>query len=162
MSTWGDKFLPWGDKNVVNNDGNPTKTYEIYVCGAVKNEGYCEVAEGGTYFDAIVKAGRLECSWLSPSIYLVVDERQLSIVVPYIENGEPHESYDANSIFFSLRDVNYFDGLSEAVVNKIADYLETHGKIVNKNVLYEVLGNEDYTNYHYKLYIAEADYEEVH
>ena len=162
----GDIFSPWGDKNVENNPngGNNTapQTYKIYVCGAVEKEGYYDVSEGDTYFSAITHAGLLpNLSWLPANAHSVVDERQKSILVQYIENDAPRDCINANSQFFSLRDAIYFDGLSEAVVNKIANYLETHGKIANKTVLLDVLGEEDYANYHYKLYIAEADYEEA-
>ena len=160
--TWGDKLSPWGDKNVENNNGgSATKTYKIYVYGAVEKEGYYEVAEGETYLAAINKAGLLDCSWLPANVNSVVDEKQPSIVVQYLEGDTPHDCYDANSEFFSLRMSSLFAGLSDAVVNKIADYHEAHGTIPNKAVLREVLG-DDYENYHYKLYIAEADYEEAH
>ena len=162
----GGNFSPWGDKNVENSgngdDGNVKKTYRIYVCGAVAREGYYEIDEGETYLSAIKQAGLLaHRSWLPINSNSVVDESCLSIVVWYMDSDTPRECYDANSIFLSLCDATYFDGLSDAVINKIADYLELHGKIPNKTVLLEVLGAEDYANYHYKLYIAEADYEEA-
>ena len=157
------KTSPWGDKNVENNgsdkdNGSVTKTYKIYVYGAVENEGYYEVEEGATYLEAIIQAGLLECSWLPASANSVVDEKQSSIVVQYLENGVVHDCINANWEYFYLRLPR--EGLSDAVVNKIADYLDVHDKIPNKTVLLEVLG-EDYENYHYKLYIAEADYEEA-
>ena len=164
LSTWGDKISPWGDKNIENNSGgnddSATKNIRIYVYGAVKNEGYYEVAQGETYLAAITKAGLLDCSWLSTNADTVVDEKQRTIVVQYLEDGTPHDCINANSDFFSLRELAHFDGLSDDVVNKIADYHDAYGKIPNKTVLLEVLG-DDYANYHYKLYIAEADYEKA-
>ncbi|MCH5160187.1 MAG: hypothetical protein J1F66_05030 [Clostridiales bacterium] len=165
ISNWGDKLSPWGDKNVENNaisdNSSITKTYRIYVYGAVANEGYHEVEEGEVYLAAIVKAGRLDCSLIPANANSLVDGSQKTIAVHYLENGVEHECYNVNSVIFSLRDSTKFYGLSDEVVNKIADYLETNDVIHNKTVLREVLGEDDYQNYHYKLYVAEADYEEV-
>ena len=162
------KISPWGDKNVENNnsviigdDNSKTKTLRIYVYGAVEKEGYYEVAKGETYFAAITQAGLIKDKSVLPSnATSIIDENKPSVVVQYAENGVAHNCYDVNSPFFTLRDPARFDGLSATVINKIADYLETHDKIPNKKVLREVLGN-DYQDYHYKLYIAEADYEEI-
>lgn len=156
----GSQRSPWADKNVENNDGTP-KVYSIYVYGAVKNEGYHEVSEGGTYLDAIMQAGILLQSFLPQQAEILVNGEQTAVVVQYVEDGTPHDCVDANSVFFALRDATRFVGLSQQVVEKIADYQENVGKIRNKRVLYEVLGEEDFENYHYKLYVAEADYEKA-
>ena len=157
------ELSPWGEKNLQNdtNYAPQISKFRVYVYGAVENEGYYVVEDGATYLDAIVQAGRLDCSLLTPIANSVIDKLQLSILVPYVEDDVQRDCYNANSVFFSLRDPARFDGLSQAVINKIADYLENHGKIVNKTVLLKVLGKEDYANYHYKLFIAEADYEEA-
>lgn len=149
---------PWGDKDSQNNANKP-QTYKVYVYGAVENEGYFEVSEGSTYFAAILQAGLLEQSHLTSFCETVVSDQQMSIGVQYTENGVVRDGIDANSVFFSLR--LPWEGLSDEVVNKIADYHEEHGTIRNKTELRNVLGDEDYANYHYKLYIAEADYEEA-
>ena len=139
----GSKTSPWGDKTVENNNGTP-KIYSIYVYGAVKNEGYFNVEEGGTYLDAIMQAGMLAQSFPSEYAEALVSAQKTAVVVQYVEDGTLHDCIDANSAFFALRDPLLFDGLSEAVVTKIADHLETVGKICNKQVLREVLGEDDY------------------
>ena len=154
------KMFPWGDKTVNNNDGK-LKTFTIYVYGAVENEGYYEVEEGSTYLDAIVQAGMLAQSIPPQSAESLVNGKQTSIVVQYAEDGKVRDCTDVNSAFFLLRDPNLFDGVfSQEVVNKLADYLQS-GTIHNKQVLREVLGEDDYEHYHYKLYVAEADYEKA-
>ena len=151
-------LFPWGDKVLNDNDGT-TKTYKIYVCGAVENEGYYEVKEGGTYFDAIKQAGLLNQSSLPSNHSSLVTDEPLPVVVHYKENDVTHYCINVNHQFFLLRQP--IDGISMEVVNKIADYLEAHGTIRNKKVLHAVLGDEDFSNYHYKLYVAETDYEEI-
>ena len=135
------------------------KTYKIYVCGAVENEGYYELAEGATYLDAILKAGRLDCSYLRDNANSLVNGLQSAMIVQYIEDGKVYDCYDVNWEYFGF--VLPAVGLSETVVSKIAEYRNKHGKIANKAVLLAILGEEDYANYYYKLYIAEADYEEA-
>ena len=152
------KLSPWKGKEVQNNDSKPQQC-QIYVCGAVENEGYYYVTEGETYFDAISQAGLLAQSSLPSISSRIVNTRVSFVVVPYRENGAVHECINANHPFFSAR--LPMEGLTDGIVNKIADYLETYGAIHNKNVLSVVLGEQDYANYHYKLYIAEADYEKV-
>ena len=158
--TWGEKISPWGSKNIQNTSGEGAKkTYRIYVCGAVENEGYYELSEDATYLDAVLKAGRLDCSYLRDNANLLVNGSQSAIIVQYVADGKVYDCYNVNWEYFSLRLPTV--GLSNAVVNKIADYLDKHGKIANKTVLLEILGAEDYANNHYKLYVAEADYEEA-
>ena len=151
---------PWGSKNVHNFDGSKwNNTYKIYVCGAVEKEGYYEVTTGATYLEAVLEAGLTECSYLTDSANKVVNESQSTIIVQYIEDDKVRDCYDVNWEYFTAR--LPMEGLSAAVVDKIANYLETHDKIANKAVLLEILGVEDYANYHYKLYVAEAYYEEA-
>ena len=153
------KVSPWGEKTAQNAANNgPSDTYKIYVCGAVQNEGYFEVAKGDAYFAAIAQAGLLEKSWLSSNFYTIVDGSTSFVVVNYVENGVEHSCLNVNSEFIAQR--YPIADLSDGVVNKIADYVEEHGKIANKTVLRSVLG-DDFEIYHYKLYIAEADYEKA-
>ena len=155
----GAKTSPWGEQNTENKDGTP-KPFTLYVCGAVKNEGYYEAKEGETYLDVITKAGRLDESDLLSKYFELVDGETTAICVGYLEDGVAHSCVDVNSDFFLLRDATLFYGLSQEVVNKIADYREAHGTVTNQQILREVLG-DDYENYHYKLYVAEANYEAV-
>ena len=152
------KMSPWADK-ITNNNSIKTKTYAVYVYGAVQNEGYYEMENGDTYFYAISKAGLLEQSWLPTNVNSLVNDQQLSIAVQYKEDGIVYDCISVNHQFILMR--YSVPGLSDDVVNNIADYYEIYGKITNKTVLRAVLGDDDYENYHYKLFIAETDYEET-
>ena len=140
------------------NDSKP-QTYTIYICGAVVSEGYYEVTEGETYFDAIRKAGLLPQTCVPSNQSSLIDGKQNIIVVNYVENGIEHSCHDANDPFFALR--RPMGNLSCEIVNKLADYSEEYGIIHNKETLRAILGEEDYENNHYKLFIAEADYEKA-
>lgn len=153
------EILPWGEKTNINNVGLPN-SYTVYVCGAVQNEGYYRLYEGETYFVAIREAGLLVASAISSNAFAIVTEQPLPIFVDYIENGTVKNCINVNSQYFLLG--LPIDGISLQVVNKIADYIENCGVIRNKKTLLAVLGDDDYENYHYKLYVAEADYEEAH
>ena len=149
---------PWGGEYVGDTDNTP-KTYKVYVCGAVENEGYYQVTAGETYYQAIIQAGLLPQSALPANFSSIVNEQQLPVIVSYRENGLTRECINANSEF--IRERFPYEALSDEVVNKLADYLCEFGKITNKSILHAVLGEDDYKNYYFKLYIAEADYEEV-
>ena len=163
------KISPWGEKNTQNttkdpendgkNRGDGAGTYKIYVCGAVAKEGYYEVAAGDTYLDAITQAGLLPESWIPESFATVVNGSTSFVVVNYVENDEVKYCINANHEFIAKR--YSIADLPEEVVNKLADYIAANGAITNKDVLRSVLGKHDYQNYHYKFYVAEADYEEV-
>ena len=157
------KISPWGDKTAQNGNKNPENVavdkLTIYVCGAVQKEGYYQITKGDTYYAAISQAGLLLQSWISPRFASVVDAETLFVVVNYTENGLERNCINANSEFIAQRTT--VNGLSDEVVNKLADYIDRHGAITNKTVLREVLGEQDFENYHYKLFVAEADYEAV-
>ena len=108
---------------------------------------------------AISQAGLLIQSSLPTISSSTVDTRVSFVVVSYIENGTVRDCINANHEFILSR--LPMEGIPGEIVNKIADYLTINGVIHNKNVLREVLGEVDYENYHYKFYVAEADYEEA-
>lgn len=148
---------PWSAQISLNIDGKP-KTLNVYVYGAVENEGYYAVEEDETYFVAIRQAGILGQSYLAFNAYSIVDGNQLSITVPYVENGAVRACINVNHE--SILNRRSREELSDTVINKIADYVQANGKITDKSVLRNVL-DDDYENYHYKLYVAEADYEKA-
>ena len=49
------------------------------------------------------------------------------------------------------------DGIEADIINKLADYIETNGKITNRNMLKTALG-DDYEDNYYKFYIDIDDY----
>ena len=128
----------------------------IYICGAVEHEGYYYAEVGTDYVQVLRLAGLLPESVPPILNSSYVDGSINVIIVNYYDGGTQHVSINANSVLIVNR--GPVDGLSEDVVNKLADYIEAHGKIANKNQLLQALGDDYYANY-YKIFISEEDYE---
>ena len=45
-------------------------------------------------------------------------------------------------------------------MDKLADYIEEHGKITDKTLLKQILG-EDYADNYYKFFVSMDDYEKI-
>ena len=133
------------------------ETVRIYICGAVEREGYYNVAIGTDYVEVLRLAGLLPESVMPTLSSSYVDGETKFVIVNYCDETF-HYSINANSILIASRlPVN---GLSDDVVNKLADYIDAHGKIANKLQLEQALGS-DYADNYYKLFIAEEDYEKA-
>ena len=133
-----------------------TAKVRIYVCGAVEREGYYYAEVGTDYISVLRLAGLLPESILPTLSSSYVDGKITQIIVNYYDGKTMRNSINANSVLIVRRaPVN---GLDESVVNKIADYIETYGKLTNKKQLKLALG-DDYDANFYKLYIPEKDYE---
>ena len=52
------------------------------------------------------------------------------------------------------------ENVSPQVVDKLADYIEEHGKITDKTLLKQILG-EDYADNYYKFFVSMDDYEKI-
>ena len=130
----------------------------IYVCGAVEREGYYEAEQGTDYFEVFSLAGILPESALPLVSSPYVDGSVTVLIVDFYDNQVRYSSVNANNPLISMR--MSVDGLTDDIVNKLADYIDEHGKITNKKQLLEALG-DDYGDNYYKLFIAEKDYEEV-
>lgn len=130
----------------------------IYIYGAVQREGYYEVEVGTDYMEVLALAGLLPQSIVPTLSSSYVDGTITVLPVGYYDGDTARSSINVNSILITSR--MPVDGLSVAVVNKLADYIEIHGKITNKHQVLEALG-DDYDENYYKLYVAEIDYEEV-
>ena len=153
----GNSFnAPLGEVIVPAQLDNPD--IRIYVCGAVEREGYYEVKAGTDYMDVLRLAGLLPESVIPTLNSFYVDGDIEIITVGYYDGEKICDSINVNSILIISR--LSVDGLSESVVNKLADYIKMHGKIANKKELEKALGS-DYADNHYKLFIAEKDYEET-
>ena len=145
---------PLGEVEVPNQP--QTEKVRIYVCGAVEREGYYYAEVGTDYISVLRLAGLLPESILPMLSSSYVDGKITQIIVNYYDGKTMRISINANSVLIVKRvPVN---GLDENVVNKIADYIETYGKLTNKNQLKLALG-DDYDANFYKLYIPEKDYE---
>lgn len=135
----------------------PQTTFRIYLSGAVERDGYYEVGAGTSYMQLFQQAGILSQTIL-PSFYSnLVDGSVTCFILDYYD-GAICQSINVNSALIVGR--LPVSGLSSEVVNKLADYIEYNGAISNRQQLKEALGS-DYQDNYYKLYIAEADYEEV-
>lgn len=134
-----------------------TATFRIYVCGAVEQEGYVEVAAGSAYGEVIRRAGILPVSVIPSYAATTVNGSVKQVVVNYHDGQEERECINVNSALIAGR--LPIDGISEEIVNKLADYLEQHGKISNRQQLAVALGDGYYHNF-YKFFVAEEDYEE--
>ena len=129
---------------------------KVYVCGAVACEGYVEVEAGSTYAQALQLAGLLTVSVLPSYASTTIDSSRTSIVVGY-NDGQERQCVNLKSTLIVLR--TNIDGIAPEIVNKLADYIEEHGKFTNKQQLELALG-ADYLDNYYKFFVAEEDYEE--
>ena len=134
------------------------ETIRIYICGAVENEGYYETVAGANYMDVLRLAGLLSQSVLPTLNSSFVDGKITKIIVNYYDGETACDSINVNNAWIAAR--MPVKGLSEEVVNKLADYIELNGKIANQQQLKLALG-QDYADNFYKLFVAEDDYEEV-
>ena len=146
---------PLGSVEVENQQSEPK--VKIYICGAVEREGYYETTVGVAYVELLSRAGILPQSVL-PKLSSSYVDGSIGIVVVGYNDGAYHDSINANSPVIVRR--MHVEGLTDEVVNKLADYIEIHGKIANKIQLKQALGNHYADNY-YKLFVAEIDYEET-
>ena len=146
---------PLSQAEITNRTANKVR---IYVCGAVEREGYYEVEVGTDYAEVLRRAGALPQSVTPVLNSSYVDGNLDVIIVDYYDGQTKRVSIDANSVLICAR--KSVDGLSDEVVNKLADYIDAHGKIANKGQLEQALGR-DYANNYYKLHIAEKDYEQT-
>lgn len=137
-------------------DNQPVDTYSIYVSGAVERDGYYEIDSGTTYTQLFQLAGLLPETVL-PAFYTTpIDGSITRIILNYYDGEIACDSINANSPLIAARiPVN---GLTEDVIDKLADYIEQYGKIHTRQQLQAALG-DDYADNFYKLFVAEEDYE---
>ena len=147
---------PLSDVEIVNQAAG--KTIRLYVYGAVEREGYVEVAAGSTYDVAIHSAGLLPESVLPSYAAVIVNENLTRVAVDYYDGSVARQCVNVNGVLVIGR--FHVDGISDNIINMLADYIEQHGKISNKNELVAALG-DDYSANFYKFFVAEEDYEEA-
>ena len=73
---------PLGDKDLPSS--GTESQLNIYVCGAVQNEGYVTVNLGEDYFSAVSKAGIIEQSKMPSFGDQLVDKNQTVVIVEYV------------------------------------------------------------------------------
>lgn len=147
-----DEMSPVGDKPI---NGGTNRTVSIYVDGAVENPGYYDVAVGTDVQTAVLTKAVLSMSGALPNDGHAAVKNGDSVIVGFVDGNGRYNSVNANSAFVKARmDV---DGVSADVVDRLASYLETHGKVQNRTELRAALGDYYEDNY-YKFYVSEVDY----
>lgn len=132
-------------------------TYNVYVCGAVSNEGYCAVNAGATYNNAITQVGIVEQT-VFPSFGELFIDSDTVILVDYFENGKQYSPVNVNGEFVMRK--YPIENISYDVIVDIADYIAANGLITDKKILKDILGDR-YEGVHYKFFVDKENYEAV-
>ena len=139
-------------------DAKPAKVYNVYVFGAVAEEGYGEVAGGADYSMLVEEAGIIAQTYLPDFPYTLVKSTTKQLAVNYFDGENMCYCVNVNGPLITLR-MNV-ENVSPQVVDKLADYIEEHGKITDKTLLKQILG-EDYADNYYKFFVSMDDYEKI-
>lgn len=140
------------------NEHKAPRKFKVYVCGAVLHEGYVEVEEGTDYATVIDLAGFIPQTVLPTDPHRLIVEEGVSLSLQYNDENGHHNCININGGYIQYR--LPVEGIDEDVINRIADYYELNGKITDKELLKEILG-EDYQENYYKFYVDVKDYEKV-
>ena len=132
------------------------QVFRVYVCGAVAQEGYVEICEGADYFQLVCLAGYIPQTVTPSNPHLVVNGIT-SLIVRYFDGEKPCYCTNVNGQAVSER--QEIENVSAQTVDKIATYLQTHGKITDKTQLQNILTPDEYQNNFYKFYVSETDFE---
>lgn len=135
-----------------------TKYFRVYVCGAVANEGYVVVPEGSDYSAVAERAGLLPVTYFTQNPHTLVTEYISVLPLDWYDGEKARSCINVNGGYVTLR--MEIEGISPDVINKIADYIELNGKITDKSMLKEILG-EDYADNFYKFFVSVNDYEKA-
>lgn len=147
---------PLDDQQLPGN--NNDNQLNIYVCGAVQNEGYISVEIGADYFAVVNKAGILPQSKMPDFGDQLVDKNRLVVVVGYIENGISYDCINVNGPLVTRR--TSIKNVDDAVVDILADFIENNGEIHNRKMLKLALGDFYQDNF-YKFFVHEDSYEKA-
>lgn len=130
-------------------------TYRVYICGAVQNEGYYNVAQGTTIGDAIALAGILPQTVLPTNLQVYV-QSNMQIVVEYLCDDAHHVGINVNGAYVISN--TPAPNIPADVMEKLHNYYIQNGVITNKQILKQILTEEQYQQNHYKFFVAEEDY----
>lgn len=134
------------------------RVFEVYVCGAVKNEGYVRISEGTSYQNLILSAGYIPQTVFVSTPYAVVGSDVSCVILRYYNGAMQCDCVNVNGAL--VTDRCEVENISSAVIDKIADYIGLYGKITDKSLLEQILG-EDYADNYYKFFVSESDYEKI-
>ncbi|MBQ8433973.1 MAG: SLBB domain-containing protein [Clostridia bacterium] len=130
-------------------------TYRVYICGAVQNEGYYNVVQGTTIGDAIALAGILPQTVLPTNLQVYV-QSNMQIVVEYLCDDAHHVGINVNGAYVISN--TPAPNIPADVMEKLHNYYIQNGVITNKQILKQILTEEQYQQNHYKFFVAEEDY----
>lgn len=143
-------------EQIITDDTNPTDfTRKLYVSGAVTNDGYITVPQLCDYKKAIAAAGLTEYSFIRADLNKNLPADIDCLIVDFTYDGAACPSVNVNGGYVASR--SEIAGVPRSVVNKLADYIELHGAVTNRNDLKFALG-DDYADNYYKFYIDINDY----
>lgn len=144
------------NSNVDSSDKNPSD-YDrvVYVSGAVQNDGYVTVPQICDYKSLLNIAGITNSTATLMNISTLIPNNSKCIVFNFMLDGTEYFSVNVNGGLILTR--SRIDGIEADIINKLADYIETNGKITNRNMLKTALG-DDYEDNYYKFYIDIDDY----
>ena len=134
------------------------RRFTIYVCGAVANEGFVQVVEGASVDKAISLARILPQTVLPNNLQMLITEKDTVLILNYLDGTEIRNCVNVNGTLIARRAT--VPGIDVDVINKIADYYFSHGKITDRTLLKGILG-DDYQDNFYKFYVDVNDYEKV-
>lgn len=135
------------------------KTYTVYVCGAVENEGYFTVDEGTDILSLLLLAKPLAQAVYPQDMLQQVAANTKFVVVNYEIDDATYYCVNVNGGFVTAE--SQIENVSAEVVGKIAAYIRTNGKITDKTQLKEILGEQDYLENYYKFFVSVDDYEKA-
>lgn len=130
-------------------------TYRVYICGAVQTEGYYIVMQGTTIGDAIAYAGILPQTVLPPNAQDQV-QSNCQIIVQYYQDDTFCDTINVNGIY--VKNNLTVTNISADVIEKLHNYYTENGAITSKQILKQILTDEQYQQNFYKFFVAEEDY----
>lgn len=134
------------------------RKFQIYVCGAVLHEGFVEVQEGVDCGYVISLAGVITQTVFPADPKLLINQSVKVLLLQYHNVDKTFACINLNGDVIRYRLL--VEDVDADIINKIADYYDLHGKIVNKNLLKEILG-DDYQDNYYKFFVDVDDYEKI-
>ena len=147
---------PYAEQVITDVDTKPTDfTRKLYVSGAVANDGYITVPQLCDYKKALTAAGLTDYSFVRVDLNKNLPVDIICLIVDFTYDGVVCPSVNVNGGYVTLR--SEVAGGAPSVVNRLADYIESHGVITNRDALKQALG-DDYADNYYKFYIDINDY----
>lgn len=134
-----------------------TQTFRVYVCGAVAEEGFVEVAEGTDLAAVLLRCGTVKQTVYPQNPLQIVTSQTKQLVLDYCENGKTFSCVNLNG--YLVASASPIENVPQHVMDALAQYVSQH-KITNKKQLLQILGEEDYLQNHYKFFVSVDDYEE--